>query len=95
MHHFTGLGTERWDDEENEVSRRCVVGGRGGRCCWVHGATHTWFRSSGRNPPRARRRTHVRLCNIVDEGVHGESSPLGVMSSDPCACIVLVGFSLH
>ena len=29
MHHFTGLGTERWGDEENEVSRRCAVGSRG------------------------------------------------------------------
>ena len=29
MHHFTGLGMERWGDEENEVSRRCAVGSRG------------------------------------------------------------------
>ena len=25
MHHFAGLGTERWEDKDNEVSKRCVV----------------------------------------------------------------------
>ena len=29
MHHFAGLGTERWEDKENEVSRRCVAGRQG------------------------------------------------------------------
>ena len=36
MHHFAGLGTERWEDEENEVSRRYVIGYYGIHRCIQH-----------------------------------------------------------
>ena len=60
MHHFTGLGTERWEDEENEVSRRWDPGDD----CLVGTTVHTM------TPTSALSKLTMRACPPLHQPTH-------------------------